>query len=85
MSLTYSMANYVLKEDFEKFLGTISTIYLKKLSYQGAITWQKRCIQAELKKRVDTNENLNTYEYMNVSNTSASDQLTNILATQTWF
>ncbi len=85
MSLTYSMAQYVLKEDFEKFLEKISTNHLQKLSYQKGLTWQKNCIHIELKKRVHTTQNLNENEYMNVGNTSASDQLSNILATHTWY
>ncbi len=85
MSLTYSMANYVLKEDFEKFLEKLSVNHLQKLNLQRAVTWQKRYIELELTKRANGSQNLNAQLYIGAGNTSASDQLSNIIATQTWY
>ncbi len=85
MSLTYSMANYVLKEDFEKFLEKLSVNHLQKLNLQRAVTWQKRYIELELTKRANISQNLNGQLYIGADNTSASDQLSNIIATQTWY
>ncbi len=79
------MANYVLREDFEKFLEKISITHLRKLSMQGAITWQKEYISKEMKKRQLKGENLTEQFIGNESNISASDQLTKLLATQTWY
>ena len=83
MSLSNSLAQYGLREDMEKFLRKSSTSLLKRLRLQPAITWQKECIEKELRGRSFESENLTAASPY--ANGITSDQLSTILATQTWY
>ena len=83
MSLAFSMAKFELKEEFEKYLETVSLVYLEKLRLQRALTWQTVCIQKELKKRKLGNENLKADSPIEES--QQSFQLSQILATNVWY
>ncbi len=85
MSLSFSMANFVLKEDFEKFIKTISITHLRNLYMQRTLTWQKEYIAKELRSRELQLKNLMPMQAVTNSNTRESDDYTKLIATYTWY
>lgn len=83
MSLSYLLAQYGLREEMEKFVRKSSTSLLKRLRLQPALTWQKEYIEKELRGRTFESENLTAASPY--ANGITSDQLSTILATQTWY
>lgn len=81
MSVAFSIAKFELKEEFEKYLGTVSVFHLQKLALQRALTWQTVCIQNELKRRTLGNENLKAEQ----EGQEGQYSFQQILATNVWY
>ena len=85
MSLSFTLAKFDLREDFEKFLKSLPLSYIKKLYLQKALTWQRDCMEKEMMKRQCENENLNVNLQAEVGSISESDHFSKLIATQTWY
>ena len=85
MSVSFLIAKFELKEEFEKFLEGIPLSYIKKMYMQRCITWQKETMEKVMRKKSMELENLKGANKVERGSISESDDFSKLLATQTWF